>query len=78
MAEEPETDNVKFKSEETADDEKKENTPLVMTEEQREACRVMFEKVSLYLNGELTGTCGHQMLITPSSYVLSNNVQYFM
>ena len=56
MAEEPETDNVKFKSEETADDEKKENTPLVMTEEQREACRVMFEKVSLYLNGELTGT----------------------
>ena len=61
MAEENETDTAKFKSEETVDDEKKENPPIVMTEEQREACRVMFEKVSQYLNGELTGTCAHHI-----------------
>jgi hypothetical protein len=37
------------------DNEKEENPTIVMTEEQREACRLMFEKVSSYLGGELTG-----------------------
>jgi biogenesis of lysosome-related organelles complex 1 subunit 2 len=38
------------------DNEKEENPTIVMTEEQREACRLMFEKVSSYLGGELTAS----------------------
>ena len=35
----------------------------VLTEEQKESCRIMFEKVSDYLKGELTG-----IIVWPDSH----------
>lgn len=35
--------------------EKDREEEWVLTEEQKAACKTMFEKLSLYLNGELTG-----------------------
>ena len=38
--------------------EKEESEKWALTEEQRAACKTMFEKLTLYLNGELTGQWG--------------------
>ena len=40
-------------------EEEEESEKWTLTEEQRAACRAMFEKLTLYLDGELTGReCG--------------------
>lgn len=65
MADDTEAARSKAKDSETRTDEedredngageKEESEKWALTEEQRAACKTMFEKLTLYLNGELTG-----------------------